>query len=131
MAFLGLGWNALPGFAGFLPDPTRRIEEELGTFAPLNSRVDAESFVAAISRKLPYLDGGGLFEEACNVGLAPPPRGRLSRVLSQALRALSGNEVLRCGMEGDSKKGIEFFPDPLSSMNAFSHVERLGGPGHV
>lgn len=125
MAFLGLGWNDLPGFTGFLPDPARRIEEDLGTLTGDKQRLDAEAFVAAVSRGLPYLDGGPLFEEACSKGLTRPPKGRLSRVLSQALRALEGSEVLRCTFDGDSKKGVELFPDALSTTpGTISHVER-------
>jgi hypothetical protein len=131
IAFLGLGWKDLPGATGFLPDPSKRIEEELLTLTSQGPRVEAELFVEAIAKSLPYLDGGLLFEEACARGLAGPPKGRLSRVLSQALRALEDNEVLRCDMEGDAKKGIGLFPDPLSPTNAFSHVERLSGSDHV
>lgn len=131
MAFLGLGWNDLPGTSGFLPDPSRRLEEELLNLTSGVPRVEAELFVKAIAQVLPYLDGGVLFEEACATCQARPPRGRLSRVLSQALRALEDNEVLRCDMEGDAKKGIGLFPDPLSSTNAFSHVERLAGGDYV
>jgi hypothetical protein len=131
MAFLGLGWNDLPGTPGFLPDPSRRIEEELVILTSHGPRMEAELFVEAIARLLPYLDGGLLFEEACANGLSRPPKGRLSRILSQALRALEANEVLRCEMEGDAKKGIALFPDPLSLTNAFSHIERLPGADHV
>jgi len=131
MVFLGLGWTDLPGTSGFLPDPSRRIEEELLTLMSSSARVDARSFVAAVAKNLPYLDGGLLFEEACSTGLTPPPKGQLSRVLSQAMRALQDNEVLRCYMEGDAKKGLGLFPDPLSSTNAFSHVEELLSPRHV
>jgi hypothetical protein len=131
MAFLGLGWNDLPGTTGFLPDPSRRIQEELLILTSHGKRVEAELFVEGIAKLLPYLDGGLLFEEACAKGLSRPPKGRLSRILSQALRALEANEVLRCDMEGDAKKGIALFPDPLSLTNAFSHVERLSGADHV
>jgi hypothetical protein len=131
MAFLGLGWNDLPGASGFLPDPSRCIEEQLATLTSSSSRVEAKTFVSAVAKTLPYLDGGPLFEEACNTGLTRPPNGQLSRVLSQAIRALQDSEVLRCVMEGDAKKGIGLFPDPLSSTNAFSHVEQLSGPSYV
>jgi hypothetical protein len=131
MAFLGLGWNDLPGTTGFLLDPSKRIEEELVNLTSDGPRVEAEQFVEAIAKFLPYLDGGVLFEEACDNGLTRPPKGRLSRILSQALRALEANEFLRCEMEGDAKKGIALFPDPLSLTNAFSHIERLPGADHV
>jgi len=131
MAFLGLGWNDLPGTTGFLPDPSRRIEEELQTLTASGSRVEAKAFTEAIATTLPYLDGGALFEEACDTALTRPPKGQLSRVLSQAIRALQENEILRCEMEGDAKESIGLFPDPLSSTNAFSHVERLPSASHV
>jgi hypothetical protein len=125
MEFLGLGWNDLPGASGFLLDPSRRIEEEILTSAVSNSRLDAKSFVAAVATTLPYLDGGALFEEACNTVLTRPPKGQLSRVLSQAIRALEDNGILRCDMVGDAKNGVGLFPDPLSSTNAFSHIQHL------
>jgi hypothetical protein len=98
---------------------------------PSVSRVDATSFVAAIAEAFPYLDGGALFEETCTKGLRRPPVGQLSRVLSQAIRALEESAVLRCEMDGDAKKGVAFFPDALSLTNAFSHVKRLPGISHV
>jgi len=124
MSFLGLGWNDLPGTRGFLPDPSKRIEEELLILIPSKARLDAATFIAPIAEAFPYLDGGVLFREACDTAQVRPPQGQLSRVLSQALRALENNEVLKCGMEGDSKKGVALFPDPLSSRNNFSYVER-------
>ena len=131
MEFLGLGWNDLPGAGGFLIDPSRRIEEEVLTFTLSDSRLDAKSFLAAVATTLPYLDGGALFEEACSTVLVRPPKGQLSRVLSQAIRALQENEILRCDMVGDAKNGIGLFPDPLSSINAFSHIQQLTGGSHV
>jgi hypothetical protein len=131
MAFLGLGWNGLPGANGFVIDPSKRMEEELPALTPSGSRVEAKSFAAGIAKALPYLDGGALFEDACNTSRTRPPKGQLSRVLSQAIRALQDNEILRCDMEGDAKQGMQLFPDPLSSTNAFSHVEHLSGTSHV
>jgi hypothetical protein len=131
MEFLGLGWNNLPGTSGFLLDPSRRIEEEILTLTSSHSRLDAKSFVAAIATTLPYLDGGALLEEACNTVLMRPPKGQLSRVLSQAIRALQDNGVLRCDMVGDAKNGIGLFPDPLNSTNAFSHIQQLLEVSHV
>lgn len=131
MSFLGLGWNDLPGTTGFLPDPSRRIEEELATLISSNSQAEAEEFMAAVTRSFPYLDGGTLFEEACTAVSVRPPHGRLSRILSQALRALDANGILNCKMLGDSTKAIQLFPDPLSSINAFTHVERTSEVDHV
>ncbi len=131
MAFLGLGWNDLPGISGFVPDPSRRLTEDLDMLTPSHARADASSFIARIASTFPYLDGGALFEEAFASGLRRPPSGQLSLVLSQAIRALEDTEVLRCKMEGDSKTGIALFPDPLSSINAFSHVEPVRVDSHV
>jgi hypothetical protein len=131
MVFLGLGWNDLPGSSGFLLDPSRRIEEEILTLTLSDSRLDAMSFVAGIAKTLPYLDDGTLFEAACNTGLARPPKGQLSRVLSQAIRALQDNGILKCEMVGDARDGVALFPDPLSSTNAFSHIQQLSGVSHV
>ncbi len=131
MAYLGLGWNDLPKVSAFLPDPSRRMEEELSKFLPEDSLVDGQSFLAAVAKNFPYLDGGSFFQEACERGRARPPAGQLSRILSQTVRSLEDSGVLGFQMEGDSKTGIQLFPDPLSSMNVFSHARRLKGDLHV
>ncbi len=131
MAFLGLGWNDLPGATGFIPDPSRRIEEELQILFTSDSRIDAGTFLSGIAKILPYLDGGSLFEEACKKGLASPPIGQLSRLLSIAIRALEQNAVIRCEMEGDAKISISLYPDPLSTTNSFSHVSQVRNTSNV
>lgn len=131
MAYLGLGWNDLPGVQGFLPDPSRRVEDELPMLLPSAKRVDARSFVAAMGVAFPYLDGGRLFDEACSKGLSAPPAGQLSRTLSHTMRALTERGVLRCEMLGDAQEGIGLFSDPLSKFNAFSHLERGEAFSHV
>jgi hypothetical protein len=131
MVFLGLGWNDLPGTSGFLLDPSRRIEEEILALTLSDSRLDAKSFVVGIAKTFPYLDNGTLFEAACSTGLARPPKGQLSRVLSQAIRALQDEGILRCEMVGDARDGVALFPDPLSSTNAFSHIQQFPGVSHV
>lgn len=127
MAFLGLGWLDLPGVGGFLPDPTRRLEEELHVLLPAEGRVEARIFLGSVAQRLPYLDGGIISEAAFTTGLQRPPTGRTSRVLSQALRSLEGMGTVHLDMDGDAKKGVQLYPDPLSKVNAFSHI----GVGHV
>ena len=127
MGFLGLGWLDLPGVSGFLLDPARRLEEEFLTLLPAQGRLDASTFLALMAQKFPYLDGGTNFEAACATGLQHPPTGQLSRILSQALRALEDRGQVRLDMDGDAKKGIGLFPDALSRINAFSHI----GVNHV
>jgi hypothetical protein len=131
MSFLGLGWNDLPGTSGFLPDPSRRLEEELSTLIPSASRIDGKSFMAVVAKALPYLDGGALFDETFTKGFTTPPRGQLSRLLSHALRALEENALIRCEIEGDAKHAIALFPDPVSGTGAFSHIQRLPVSDHV
>lgn len=122
MASLGLGWNDLPGTKGFLPDPSRRIAEELPTIAESQSRLGGEVFMTALSKSLPYLDGGSLFGEACDTRGVHPPKGQVSRLLSQALRTLDDEGVLKFVIEGDTRKGVPLFQDPLSTQQFFSHL---------
>jgi hypothetical protein len=131
MAFLGLGWNDLPGTNGFLPDPSRRIAEELAGLVGSQSRVEGQVFIAAISRSLPYLDGGALFGEACNTRGLHPAQGQISKLLSQALRMLDGDGVLKFDVVGDTKKGVSLSKDLLSKHGFFSHLEFPLGTNHV
>lgn len=131
MIFLGLGWNDLPGTKGFLPDPSRRIAEELLALNGSRSRVEGEAFIAAVAKGLPYLDGGALFREACDTRGVHPSKGLISRLLSQALRILESDGVLKFDIEGDTKKGVALFQDPLSAHQFFSHLDFPWKPGHV
>jgi hypothetical protein len=123
MVFLGLGWNDLPGTKGFLPDPSRRIAEEIPVLSSSQTRVEGEEFMTAISRSMPYLDNGVLFEEACNTRGVHPRKGQVSRLLSQALRTLDTEGVVKLDMKGDTRKGVALFQDVLSAHQFFSHLD--------
>ncbi len=125
MAFIGLGWSDLPGINGFIPDPSRRIEEELQDLFLSTLRTSATDFLSSVAKSLPYLDGGFLFEEAFKKDFTHPPQGQISLLLSQALRSLEQNDILKCEMEGDTRSAISLFPDPLSATSAFSHISRI------
>ncbi len=127
MAFLGLGWNDLPGATGFQPEPSRRIIEELSLIAAGRTRIEGHEFVSALAGALPYLDGGPLFEKACATQRVRPPEGQLSRLTSAALRSLHDEEALKLVMEGDAKKGVALFPDRLHELQFFSHVDFARG----
>lgn len=131
MVFLGLGWNELPGARGFVPDPSRRIAEELPTLTLGHQRMEGGDFMLAISKSLPYLDGGDLFTEACQTRGIHPPKGQVSRLLSDALRTLDELGFLKLIVEGDAKTGVGLYRDPLSNVHFFSHVEFPQGPLHV
>lgn len=131
MVFLGLGWNDLPGAKGFLPDPSGRIAEELPALTLGQARMEGEAFILAISKSLPYLDGGDLFTEACETRGVHPPKGQVSRLLSDALRTLDDLGILKLVVEGDAKKGVGLYKDRLSNIQFFSHVEFPQEPNHV
>jgi hypothetical protein len=123
MVFLGLGWNDLPGTRGFLPDPSRRIAEEIATLVSPPSRVEGGVFMTAISTSMPYLDNGVLFEEACDTRGIRPPKGQVSRLLSQTLRTLESDGVIKFDTKGDTPKGVALFQDVLSAHQFFSHLD--------
>jgi hypothetical protein len=128
MAFLGLGWNDLPGASGFQPDPSRRIAEELPALIEQGRRMEAHEFVATLAKNLPYLDGGPLLIEALEAQGVRHTEGQLCRLTSAALRGLHDEEVLRLFVEGDVRKGIALFPDALHSVQFVSHIQYVGGP---
>jgi len=127
MGFLGLGHIDLPGTKGFLPDPTRRVAEELASITDLPAQLEATNFLSIISDRLPYLDGGTMFAKAFAQRGLRPPHGVASRLLSQALRNLHDLGALSLRVDGDTTTGLGLSKDPLSKVQFFSRVEFTPG----
>ena len=87
--------------------------------------------MAAVSKELPYLDGGVLFREACDTRGVHPANGQVSQLLSKAIRTLDGEGILKYDIEGDTTMGFALFKDPLSDRDFFSHIDILRAHDHV
>lgn len=123
LAFLGLGivmpLDRTPDF----PTPVDRILRELtrAGIAP-NTNMGAEAFVTLMAGRMPYLDRGRLFLQACQrIGHNPAPR-RLSPLLSVALRDLHDERKIRLNPLGDAAERIRLTADNAHEIDAFSSV---------
>lgn len=124
LAFLGLGVpmpteRSAPDF----PSPAMRILRELkraeiaaGLILP------AAEFVALLAQRMPYLDRGRLFTQACQrIGHAAPVN-RLSPLLSAALRDLHDDQSLRLAPSGDAADRVRLSEDASHAIDAFTTV---------
>lgn len=113
MTFLGLGFPLPRG--EFYPYPVQRLERELdrmllGQGAPRT--LEIAEFMKQIANRMPYLDGGRLFQmSADQVRLAPLER-EISRVLSGALRDLHDDGRLLLATIGDAKQTYALTQEP-------------------
>jgi hypothetical protein len=123
LAFMGLGMPLpIPNTPDF-PTPTARLARELeragvspGTVIP------AEQFLALLAGRMPYLDRGRLFAQACQrIGHTASNR-RLSPLLSVALRDLHDDGTLKLTLSGDASTHIQLAEDPAHSIDALTAV---------
>ena len=124
LAFLGLGVptpteRSAPDF----PSPAMRILRELERAEiAVGSGLPAAEFVALIARRMPYLDRGRLFTQACQrIGHAAPAN-RLSPLLSTALRDLHDDQSLRLVPSGDAADRIRLSEDSSHAIDTFTTV---------
>ena len=124
LAFLGLT-VAMPidSNAPDYPFPSTRIARELQReeISPRTS-MPAIDFLALISRRMPYLDQGRLFKQACQRMGYAANSGRLSPLLSAALRDLHDNQTLRMIASGDAAERIRLHEDATHPIDTFATV---------
>lgn len=124
LAFLGLGVpmpteRSAPDF----PTPAMRIlrEVERAEIAA-GSTLPAAEFVALLARRMPYLDRGRLFTQACQrIGHAAPAN-RMSPLFSAALRDLHDDQSLRLVPSGDAADRVRLSEDASHAIDAFTTV---------
>lgn len=123
LTYLGLGVPLpLTNTADF-PVPTIRIARELERAElSANTELTADEFLALLARRMPYLDRGRMFVQACQrVGHQPSPR-QISPLLSVALRDLHDEGTIRLQLAGDAATQVRLTPDPAHRVQAFTAV---------
>jgi hypothetical protein len=123
LLFLGLGIPLPLYSAPDFPSPAPRILQELQR-AGLDDGADrsARDFLDILAERMPYLDGGTLFAQACDrIGHVPRPH-LLSPLLSAALRDLHDEGIVVLRPRGDASDAVRLTDDPAHPIQAFSIV---------
>lgn len=132
LAFLGLG-VAMPNDrnAPDYPSPSARIVRELErSDRPAGASLPAGEFLALLTRRMPYLDGGGLFIQACQRMGYAATSGRLSPLLSASLRDLHDDQTIRLVPSGDAAERVRLREDS-SHVVGDAFVSVILFPGEV
>lgn len=120
--FLGLGTTVpLVQETADFPSPARRVARELERAGLANgTRLPASEFAALLAQRMPYLDGGKLFAQACQRRGHSPTAGRFSPLVSAALRDLHDGQLIRLVPTGDAANRLRLTEDPAHPINAFT-----------
>lgn len=123
ISFLGLGVPMPIGTLIDFPSPAGRIARELERVRLKDGEeLTATKFLALLAERMPYLDGGRLFKQACErIAHQPKPR-RLSPLLSAGLRDLHDEGRIRLRPRGDSTDAIQLADDPAHEIQTFNLV---------
>lgn len=123
LLFMGLGVPLpLAGVPDF-PSPAARIARELLRMnLPAEQEIPAGIFLAALAERMPYLDGGRLFVQACQRMQHSPSPNALSPLFSAALRDLHDNETLVLRPRGDATGAVRLTEDDTHLIQTFSLV---------
>ncbi len=124
LAFLGLGVT-MPNDrnAPDFPSPAARIVRELerSDFS-FGTSLSAGEFLVLLSRRMPYLDRGRLFIQACQRMDHAATSGRLSPLLSATLRELHDDQTIRLVPSGDAAERVRLNEDSSHVIDAFTTV---------
>lgn len=122
LTFMGLGITMphdrnAPDF----PSPAARVARELrrsGFVA--GAKLPAGEFLELLSQRMPYLDRGRLFLQACQRMEYASTSGRLSPLLSTALRDLHDDHTLQLVPSGDAAERVRLSEDSAHAIDAFT-----------
>lgn len=123
LSFLGLGVQLPLSSAPDFPSPAPRILRELHR-ASLDDGTErnAKDFLGVLAERMPYLDGGRLFTQACErIGHVPRARS-LSPLLSAALRDLHDEGRVALRPRGDASDAVLLTDDPTHKVQTFNTV---------
>lgn len=122
LAFLGLGTTTpLVQDSSDFPSPARRIARELERAGlAKGASLSANDFAALLAQRMPYLDGGRLFVQACQRRGHSPTPGRLSPLVSAALRDLHDSQTIRLVPTGDAAGVLRLTEDDTHPISAFA-----------
>lgn len=122
-------WIEFVGLSTMLPTNqdypcvTSRLRREIGSCGlPFDQELDAHILLGRISQRMPYLDGGRIFEQACRARDYRMPPRKVSRFLSVGLRDLEAEGVLKFVLRGDARENYELASDRFSKFQSFGAV---------
>jgi len=121
LVFLGLA-TPLPSPLLPQPSPATRLRRELVRAGVAGTTLGAQEFMAVVAARLPYLDRGRLFLQACERLGRRPSNQRLSPMLSVALRDLEDEGALEMAQLGDAGGIIQLAEDPAHLTKGFLSV---------
>lgn len=123
--FLGWGWdmkiaNRKPVF---VPDATKRVRALLPSLFEREGTVNVSTFIQALGRRCPELDGGVLYKKCWTASRHQPPGTTLSLMLSSALRSLHAEGAMRVVNEADATDMWYLYPATGQTLTRITHVE--------
>lgn len=124
LTFMGLGIT-MPNDrnAPDFPSPAARIARELGRSGfPAGTKLPAGELLEVLTRRMPYLDQGRLFMQACQRMAYASTNARLSPLLSTALRDLHDDNTLQLVPSGDAAERVRLNEDSAHAIDAFTSV---------
>lgn len=129
MTFLGLAAD-FPRGLGFYPYVADRLSRELSRSGMrTGEEVPIATVLEIVARRMPYLDGGRMFEAASARRENAPQGRRLSAILSIALRDLHDEGGLELRVRGDATDLRDLSRDDLHAVKSVQTIvlkERSG-----
>jgi len=121
--FMGLGVPLPIAGTPDFPSPAARISRELARMdLPSDQEIPAGTFLAGLAERMPYLDGGRLFLQACQRMQHNPRPNTLSPLYSAALRDLHDNGTLVLRPRGDASGATKLTEDDSHLIQTFNLV---------
>lgn len=126
LEFLGLWRELSHGMSQ--PVLTKRLGREVSRIGlATDAEIDAVDFLAKLRVHMPFVDGGRLYEQACERLKLPSKREELSVCFSAALRELDTSGTIKLIRRGDAPGGVSLSRNKFSKIGTFHAVKLLSG----
>lgn len=120
---LGLMVPLPVGERAWLPSATARAARELARMdLPRDEAIEATAFLAALATRLPYLDGGSMFEAAMRRQVHTKATSQLSPILSACLRDIYDDGLIELNVLGDTGAAVTLWRETTHTIKAFDSV---------
>ena len=123
LEYLGLMTDLPVGARVQHPTAAARLSRELERSGlPKGRSLDAREFLDVVRARMPYLDGGRMFEQAARRRGVVIDNRQLSPLLTAALHDLHDADLITLGVHGDASDVTRFAPGQPHKVRGFQFV---------
>jgi len=110
-------------FHPYIAERLNREVHEVGRELGFERDIDIDEVLLSLARRMPYLDGGRVFNALCRKSAWNPPETQISYLLSDGLRELNEMGAIEISSLGDARGIRTLTPDETSPIRTVKMIK--------